>query len=273
MPHTGAARGTLRLWAAIGAGFLILFLTCSLRGMAVENPAGVAAGGSTALSWSLAGRIVVIDPGHGGPDPGTVSPAGLREKDIALAIAKELAAQLTRAGARTVLTREGDHYLSDPTATLLTGKRNDLAHRLQIAEQVRADILVSIHLNSFPASGEYGAQTFSQRARPQSRRLARCIQAEINRILANSGREALEGDFYLTRGAAMPSVIVEAGFLSNAREAGLLADPAYQTKAAYAIGSGIARYFAGDSGEEPAGAQVGTGKIGVRKTVDHHALA
>jgi len=273
LPHTVGAGKKLRLGAAIGAALLVILWLLAFRAAARQDRPGQAAGGSPALSWSLAGRVVVVDPGHGGPDPGTVSPTGQREKDLALAIARELTAQLARAGARAVLTRDGDHYLSDPTATLLSGKRNDLAHRLRIAEQVKADILVSIHLNSFPATGEYGAQTFCQRGRPESLRLARCIQSEINRILANSGREALEGDFYLTRGARMPSVIVEAGFLSNVNEARLLSDPVYQAKVAFAIGSGIARYFAGDSGEKPPGSQVGAGKIGVGKAVDDHPLA
>jgi len=263
-------RAAARLYRLVTAGLLLLLLSCGPGGAPAQ--AGPAAQ-SSVLAGSLIGRVVVVDAGHGGPDPGAVSSAGEREKDIALAIARCLVAQLRQGGATVILTRDDDHYLSDPTATLLTGKRQDLAHRLEIAQRSNADILVSIHLNAFPGSGEYGSQSFSQHGRPESKRLSTCIQAELNRILQNSGREALEGDFYLTRMAAMPSVIVEAGFLSNANEARLLADPAYRSKVGYAIASGIVRYFAGGTVEKPSGAQVGTGKIGVGQRVHNYSLA
>jgi len=260
-PATGGKKNAAPLYH-LAKGLMLLLLA--------GGPAVVSQAAPAALSLPLAGRVIVVDAGHGGPDPGAVSATGLQEKDVALAIARYLAAELRKAGAKAVLTRDGDYCLRDESESLLTGRRKELAHRVAIAERNRADILVSIHLNAFPGTGEYGSQTFSQRGDRAGARLARDIQAELNRILQNSGREALEGDFYLTRTAARPAVIVEAGFLSNAREAQLLSDPAYQACLAFAIASGIARYFAGE--EKAPGAQVGTGKVGIGQAVQDDTL-
>lgn len=251
MPITGEKKEKTRRRLA-ATGLLVLLLAYSLGSVAAQADQQP----DTGLPRTLVGRLIVVDAGHGGPDPGAVGSAGQREKDIALIIAKQLAVELRKTGALVIMTREGDRILSDGSATLLTGKRRDLAHRLEIAERNKADILVSIHLNAFPGQSEYGAQTFSQHGRPEGKRLAASIQVELNRILQNSGREALEGDFYLTRMSTMPSVIVEAGFLSNAAEARLLSDPGYRSRVAHAVASGIVRYFSGDNGEKASGPKV-----------------
>ncbi|MCL6560182.1 MAG: N-acetylmuramoyl-L-alanine amidase [Firmicutes bacterium] len=197
------------------------------------------------LSWSVTGKLIVIDPGHGGEDPGALGTTGVHEKDIVLEVAKKLADILRQSGAGVALTRESDRDLSDPDArNLYTAKLQDLNRRVAIANDRKADLFISVHVNSFPDTREDGAQTFSQPGSQESRRLAVAIQYELNRFLANPGREAKQVDYFACRMTKMPSAIVEIGFISNPREERLMLDPVYQSKTAWAIYAGIVRYFA-----------------------------
>ncbi|RKO66812.1 N-acetylmuramoyl-L-alanine amidase family protein [Desulfofundulus salinus] len=198
----------------------------------------------------LAGRVIVIDPGHGGDDPGTVGCHGIVEKDVAMEISRRVADVFRRTGARVVLTRDGDRETAGPGES--GGERieaHDLARRVELANKCGAHLFLSIHLNHFSEPDEYGAQVFYQTGSQESRKLAEAIQAELNKNLVDSGRQALAGDFYVCRNSRMPAVIVEVGFLSHERESRQLTDPAYQERAARAILQGVVNYFQGDRGE------------------------
>lgn len=197
------------------------------------------------LSWALAEKVIVVDPGHGGVDPGAVGKNNALEKDIVLAIGHRLALFLRQGGARVLMTRETDTDLSDPELFgLYAKKRQDLARRVALANNSKADLLISIHINSFPDPRQYGAQTFYQGSSPASLRLARAIQKELNFFLNDEDREPLTGNYYILRETKIPAVIVEAGFLSNPRESKKLSDPSYQTKIAFCLFAGLVRYFA-----------------------------
>jgi len=196
------------------------------------------------LSEKVAGRLVVIDPGHGGSDPGAVGPEGVMEKDIVLNIAKYLEARLNEAAVYTILTRSGDGWVRPvPGGSFFGSKRQDLIERAEIANRSQADIFISIHCNSFPQSIWSGAQTFYYPGREESRILAVAIQTELVRRLGPNRRQANTGDYRVLKEAKMPAVVVEAGFLSNPREGRLLADADYQKRVADAIFWGIIRYF------------------------------
>lgn len=196
----------------------------------------------SALSTVMAGRMIVIDPGHGGKDAGSRSANGTLEKDITLEVSKRLAAILGQAGAVVILTRESDMWLADPDAP--HKKRSDLTKRVEIANQNNADVFISIHVNSYIASrSQRGAQTFSQPGADESGIVSRFIQNELIRVLRNTNRKPKEIDFFI-RHAKVPAVIVEIGFLSNNAEEKLLLDSSYQSKVAFAIYSGLVRYFA-----------------------------
>lgn len=197
------------------------------------------------LSWAAAGRLIVIDPGHGGDDPGALGSAGVHEKDIVLEVSKKLADILRQSGAEVLLTRESDRGLSNPeTRSPYKAKLEDLTSRVELANQRQADLFLSIHVNSFPDRGENGAQTFSQPGSVEGRKLAMAIQNELNRFSAYPGREAKQVDYFANRMAKMPSVIVEIGFISNPGEEKLMLDPVYQNKLAWAVYAGIVRYLA-----------------------------
>ncbi|KUK82438.1 MAG: N-acetylmuramoyl-L-alanine amidase [Pelotomaculum thermopropionicum] len=198
-----------------------------------------------ALSWALADKLIVIDPGHGGDDPGAVGSKGVHEKDIVLDVSKKLGAILRQAGAEVVLTRETDHDLAGITGNYsYRSKIEDLTRRVAIANEKQADLFISIHVNSFPDPREKGAQTFSQPGSAAGKQLAKAIQQELNNHLQNSGRQDKQVDYFTNRMAKMPSTIVEIGFISNPGEESLMLNPQYQQKIAWSIYAGIARYLA-----------------------------
>lgn len=183
------------------------------------------------------GRVIVIDPGHGGADGGAVGKNGTVEKELNLQVALCLESLLKKTGARVILTRNGDFALAET-------KREDMRMRRSVKNESGADIFVSIHMNKFSQEKYSGAQVFYS-ADDKSKELAEKIQASLKNILdPSNNREAKvgEGIFLLGEGS-VPSVIVECGFLSNEAEEELLKKPEYREKVAWAVYTGIMDYF------------------------------
>lgn len=224
--------------------FSVIFFILSEISLGIAVPAAGTFSAKPATSLELINCTVVIDPGHGGADPGTIGYRGTLEKDIALAVSSRLAVFLEQAGARVVMTRGRDQEADGSGETDFSpDKTQDLGRRVTIANQSRADLVLSIHLNHFSDRTEYGAQAFHQHGSLAGKRLAQCIQAQLNSLLVDSGRQALAGDFFVCRNSKMPAVIVEVGFLSHPEEEQKLNDPTYQTRAAWAIYRGVVNYF------------------------------
>ncbi|MGX1832599.1 N-acetylmuramoyl-L-alanine amidase CwlD [Paenibacillus taichungensis] len=209
---------------------------------------------STKMSgyWGLplAGKVIAIDAGHGGPDGGAVSKQGVIEKDINLSIALYVRDYLQQAGALVVMTREID---TDLAATDTKGyskrKTEDLKQRVRRIEDKQADLFISIHMNSVPSNRWSGAQVFYTPNHPDNEGLANLLQQEMIRNLENTDRIAKTvNTVYLLQALKIPSALVEVGFLSHPEEARLLADETYQRKVAASIYNGILRY---SSGERP----------------------
>jgi N-acetylmuramoyl-L-alanine amidase len=203
-------------------------------------------------AWNLplAGKIIVIDPGHGGPDGGAVSEEGLVEKEVTLQIAFDLRDFLQQSGALVYLTREEDTDLAENGSSLSKRKAEDLMRRLQFVRQQHADLFISIHLNAFPVSRYYGAQTFYHPKSDENKRLASLIQAELIRQLGNTNRlPKANGDLFLLKHSPVPTCLIEVGFLSNPSEARRLGTREYQQKIAASIYYGIIRFYAGQ--QEP----------------------
>lgn len=191
-----------------------------------------------------AGKIVVIDPGHGGIDPGCSSKNGVLEKHLVLEISKKLEKKLNSYAIYTILTREIDTDLApDVKGPLIRRKREDLNRRAALVKKHNADIFVSIHANSFPESKWSGAQTFYPPECGRSRLLAEAIQNSLVTKVGPNTRKAKPGDFRVLRESQVPSTMVEVGFLSNQKEAQLLQDPAYQDRLVDAIAKGIVDFF------------------------------
>ena len=189
------------------------------------------------VSMPLSKRIILIDAGHGGLDPGKVS-GGTLEKDINLAIAQKLQSYLEQADAMVFMTRIDD-------SDLARNKKSDMRSRKLTADTSNADIFVSIHQNSYPSSSARGAQVFYFNHSDNSKRLAECIQAELRTFVNNDNkREVAENSsYYVLKRTTMPAVIVECGFMTNPGEKQDLLDPEYQERIAWAVYMGIVDYF------------------------------
>jgi N-acetylmuramoyl-L-alanine amidase len=228
----------VKLWSTI-IGFVILIVFFQY----------IFANTSSTKSWNLplSGRIIVLDPGHGGPDGGAVG-GEILEKEVALHIAVKLRDYLQQQGALVLLTREDDSDLAaKDTRGYSRRKVEDLKKRVQLINQSEADLFISIHLNAIPSPRWSGAQTFYYGSFIENERLAKFIQAELRRNLENTDRSAkVINTVYLLKYAKKPGALVEVGFLSNPNERELLASDHYQTKLAASIYKGILRYFSNE---------------------------
>jgi len=237
---------------------------------AEEIPAAPALVASSAPAPVSPKLKVAIDAGHGGEDIGANGAHKLKEKDVALALAKALAEQLQAAGFEVLLTRSDDTFIP-------------LWDRAKLANEAGADLFVSLHLNASKAKNAKGSEVFflsldagdadaaevaalenagsaerpftpdsvvasilddlAQKAYLQdSERLAVSIQNQLNRLGGIKERGVKQAPFVVLRGAAMPAVLVEALFISNPKEAAKLQDPAFLKKVADSITLGLRRY-------------------------------
>lgn len=200
--------------------------------------------------WSLPlnGKVIVIDPGHGGPDGGAVGTDNTSEKDIALVVSKKLRHYMQQSGALVYLTRETDTDLaSKETKGLSRRKSEDIRSRLQFIHEKQADFFITIHLNAIPSTRWSGAQTFYDSKFDENEHLAKMIQTEIVRNLENTTRVALPiHNIYLLKYAEVPGSLVEIGFLSNVEERENLKEEQYQQKVASSIYKGVLRYVTED---------------------------
>lgn len=183
-------------------------------------------------------KVIMLDAGHGGWDPGKIGFGDVVEKDINLAITKKVQRNLELSGAFVVTTRLTDTALAD-------GKRRDLDARRNLSNNLSADIIVSIHQNSYPSPNVKGAQVFYYDNSEKSKRLAECIQNKIVEFIdpGNKRGSKENGSYYMLKKTTVPAVIVECGFLSNYSEGKKLSKDEYQEKIAWAIYMGIVDYY------------------------------
>ncbi len=202
----------------------------------VKLPPSSSGGGPVIDSGVLRGKVIVVDPGHGGSNPGAVS-SGSRESDNNLAVSLKLRDRLRQAGAKVVMTRESDRTVAQAGSSL----GQELQARVDIAEQNNADMFVSIHSNSNPDPSIAGAMTFFPSGK--SSKLALEVQSGIIRETASVDKGTQPATFYVLRNTTMPSILVEMGFVTNAAEAAKLQNDAYRNRIAQGVFTGIVKYF------------------------------
>jgi len=192
----------------------------------------------TTFTMPVNKKVIVIDAGHGGWDPGKVGEGNVLEKEINLQIAKKLQAYLEQGGSYVLMTRIEDEALS-------TKKTWDMNLRKGLANTNNADLFISIHQNSFPNSNVKGAQVFYYNQSDKSKDLAVSIQKELKDFVDYSNKlEAKSNEnYYVLKQTKMPAVIVECGFLTNPRQRMNLINEDYQDRIAWAIYMGIVKYF------------------------------
>lgn len=200
-----------------------------------------------AARW-LRETVVVLDPGHGGDDPGGVV-QGTLEKSLDLEIGKALQQILADNGARVVMTRSTDVNLGGPL-------REELGRRVALVDQHKAHVYVSIHANKDRCNC-WGAQTFYQGdGRSDGKLLAVAIQQQLRRLTPTT-RVPLPADYFVLRNSPVPAAMVEVGFMTNAQEVARLKDPGYQRTLATAIALGVSDFFRSQIPDAKAGGSIG----------------
>lgn len=185
------------------------------------------------------GYLIVIDPGHGGVDPGMLGVNDTVEKEINLEISYMLKEELEGQGISVVLTRTTDDGLYEESDS--NKKIADMKKRCQVITENNADIVVSIHQNSFSDSAVCGAQVFYYKHSEKGKELAQCIQDSMKENLDETNNRKIKANdsYYMLIHTPCPTVIVECGFITNYDEAELLVSEEYQRKVAEAISAGI----------------------------------
>jgi N-acetylmuramoyl-L-alanine amidase len=227
------------------AGVVVPVVNHTDTGWVVRTPCGATA--TLTEGTPVAQATIVVDPGHGGTEPGAVSPAGLREADVNLEVSRHLETALEAAGVSVLLTRPGNYDVN-------------LSPRAEIARVLAPRAYVSIHHNAEPDQPwpGPGSETYYQIASPDSKRLAGLIYEEVVRALAaydiawvadrDAGakyRQGQQGDYYAMLRLPQPvvSVLVESGFVSNPPEAALFDRPDVQQVEGEAVARGVLRYL------------------------------
>ena len=178
--------------------------------------------------------IVCIDPGHGGPDPGAVSPSGIQEKKVTLTVAKRVAEYLQRAGVKVVLTRDTDKELvagNDDAA--------ELRARAQVANNAKADFFLSIHCNAATSPEAEGFEVFCYPGSIVGAVLANRVAHSYGIASGLPCRRVEGANFQVLRDTAMPAALIELCFLTNKADCALLREPAFLDKIALGIAFGI----------------------------------
>lgn len=193
--------------------------------------------GSSLLTPAKA--TIVIDSGHGGEDRGTRANGPFcEEKRICLQTSKLVKKYLSQLGYRVIMTRSTDIYVPLP-------------RRVEIAEQARASLFVSIHYNSAPSTQAKGIEVFYCESKEKkirsaaSKKLAETILSRVIQRTSATSRGVKKGNFFVLREASMPAIIVEGGFISNLEERIQLKDHEYIDKIARGIADGVDQYYRG----------------------------
>ena len=194
-------------------------------------------------NYSLKNKIIYIDPGHGGNDPGAMYKDVL-EKDINLEISKLLKNELTKKGATVYLTRNGDYDLSVPNT--INNKRSDLSRRGNVINKSNCDLFLSIHLNAESSSSWHGAQVFYNSKLKENKEIAKIFQNLFKEKLNSDRNYKKDNTLYLQNRITRPGVLLELGFLSNPNERYLLQTDSYQKKIVNVIIEGVELYLNGN---------------------------
>ncbi len=228
-------------------GIVLPVISRAGDGWTVRTPCNATATLDRSRGRSAGSPVVVLDPGHGGAEPGAVSPSGLAEKGVNLAVARHTRDALEGAGVTALLTRTGDYEVTLPT-------------RSEIARTIDPKAFVSIHHNAEPDGPRDGpgAETYYQIASPDSKRLAGLIYEEVVKAMSqyriawvadrDAGakyRPGSNGDYYamLRQPGKVVSVLAELAFISNPPEAELISRPEVQKVEGEAVARGIIRYL------------------------------
>ena len=189
-------------------------------------------------NFNAGGRIIVLDPGHGGSDAGAIGPGGVTEKSVSLAVSLKAQKLLTASGYQVVMTRTTDVDVAAPGVSDAT----ELQARVDKAPP-NAALFISIHCNAFANGHANGIETYHAPGAVKGSRLARLLNEELEKFGGLNNRGVKAARFYVMTHSKCPASLIELGFITNPREEKLLASNDYQQKLAQAISNAVNRYF------------------------------
>jgi N-acetylmuramoyl-L-alanine amidase len=215
--------------------YRIIILICFLFAVVAMNKVN-----SYVEELPLLSKVIYIDPGHGGRDPGA-NYKDILEKNINLEISKVLSDLLVEKGAIVYMTREADYDLAKPN--IAERKRSDLSRRIKMINESMCDAYISVHLNATTSTTWRGAQVFYDDVNDENKILGEKMQASFKRHLASHRKLKKVNDLYMYRSVERPGVLLEVGFISNANERYILQKNYYQKRIANAVVDGLINYF------------------------------
>lgn len=190
-------------------------------------------------NYSLVGKCIYVDAGHGGRDSGALS-SNFMEKDMNLILSNKLASELFSRGAMVFLTRDGDYDLSHST---INKKRDDLYRRVLLINKSGCDMYISIHMNSSPSSRWNGIQVFYSNVLKENKDIAKIITKSLNDNMKNIRDYKKENGYYMYSKLRVPGVLIEAGFISNSNDNYKIRQSRYQDILVKNIVNGVEMYF------------------------------
>ncbi len=189
--------------------------------------------------YTLLGKTIYLDAGHGGRDSGAISNTFL-EKDMNLLLTKKLEKELVSKGAIVYLTREGDYDLSNST---INRKRNDLYNRVKMINKSKCNLYISMHLNASPSNKWNGIQIFYSNILKDNKKIAEIITKTMQENMKNIREVKEENGYYMYSKLKVPGVLIEAGFISNPNDNYKMRQEEYQDILINNIAKGIENYF------------------------------
>ena len=194
---------------------------------------------ATIKDYTLLGKTIYIDPGHGGPDSGAIS-KNFYEKEMNLVLSKKLGKYLSEKGALVYYTRDGDYDLAKSKNNR---KRNDLYARVKLINNSKCDLYISMHLNASPSRKWNGIQIFYSNVLKENKKVAEVITNTMKENMKNVREYKKENGYYMYSKLKVPGVLVEAGFVSNPNDNYKIRQEEYQDILVKNIAKGVEVYF------------------------------
>ena len=216
--------------------------SASKNGSSLERKPWRASAGGAGYSvvGGIAGKRITLDAGHGGTDPGTHGlVTGLQEKNVTLPVTKKVKKFLEEKGAIVYMTRTTDVDVYGPDAT----DRQELQARVDVAEENKSDLFISLHVNASENTSVGGFSTYYHPKTKYDIQVAQCIQDRLMKTADVDDLGVRYANFYVNKRCTMPGALVEMLFLTNRREERLLSDNWFQNKMAKAIADGIEDFY------------------------------
>jgi len=195
----------------------------------------------TENNFPLFGKLIVLDPGHGGVDPGAVY-KDLYEKNYNLTFALTLKNVLERNGASVLMTRYGDYDLSSPNVS--SRKRSDFNNRIKLIDEWSPDMYISLHMNYLNQTEYYGAQVFYANSHERNKYISELFQKELNYYFSFSKETKKIGeDKYMFKRIKTKGILIEYGFISSPKDRQNLMEEDYRIELSQVVVNALIKYF------------------------------